>query len=229
MRKAFELKHVVPRSFMIGGLTAKWGIGDNRDERYKNPLHAWTISGRADGSTDFSPLLDRMGTDNSLTLTGFDGTPGSGFEDGYLVFDGVDDGAISSNFTLGQNWTLIGDWEFTSAVPAAAGFGKSGRFIIRNTSRGIITFINRGASPAQHPGARAFKAVCSDGRLYGSTWQPYTDNIAQTEQPSPGALSVGQNGSTYFTSMRFKNLAIYEGAPLSEEQCKKAYNWLQTL
>lgn len=231
MRKAFELKHVVPRSFMIGGMTAKWGIGENRDDRYKNPLHAWTISGREDGSTDFSPLLDKMGTGNALTLSGFDGSPGSGFEDGYLVFDGVDDGGISSAITLGSHWTVIGDWEFFDTVPAYAGIMHiKGRFIVYNRPTGAQTVINRDtAGNVVHNGVRSFKAVCSDGRLYGNAWQPYTDDWAQTEETRSGVLSVGRNGSTYFTSMRFKNLAIYEGAPLSEEQCKKAYDWLQTL
>ena len=228
MRKAFELKHIVPRSFMIGGLTAKWGIGENRDDRYKNPLHAWTISGRADGSTDFSPLLDKMGTGNALTLSGFDGTPGSGFGNGYLVFDGVDDGAVSSAFTIGQHWTLIGNWEFTTEVHAFAGFYKEPRFRVYNYAGGAQTYINQTTSRTVHAGVRSFRAVCSDGRLYDNEWQLYTDDKAQVVKPSTGGLAIGQAGSR-FTSMRFKNLAIYEGAPLSEEQCKKAYDWLQTL
>lgn len=228
MRKAFELKHADPRSFMIGGLTAKWGIGENRDDRYKNPLHAWTTSGREDGSTDFSPLLDRMGTGNALKLSGFDGTPGSGFEDGYLVFDGVDDGAISSPFTLGKNWTLIGNWEFTTEKPNAAGFSKSGQLYVYNFAAGALTFINRNSSGLSLPGVRSLKAICSDGRLYGRDWQLYTDDIEQTVESSPHLIAIGKTGPNS-TTMRFKNLAIYEGAPLSEEQCKKAYDWLQTL
>ena len=228
MRKAFELKHVVPRSFMIGGLTAKWGIGENRDDRYKNPLHAWTISGREDGSTDFSPLLDKMGTGNSLTLSGFDGTPGSGFENGYLVFDGVDDWAATSAFTLGQNWTLIGEWKLSEEAPNGAGFTKQNRFTVYNVNVGVQTYINRPTGPVTQSGVRSFRAMCSDGRLYGSAWQPYTDNGTQVVASSTGPVSMARRGALY-TKMRFKNLAIYEGAPLSEEQCKKAYDWLQTL
>lgn len=213
---------------MIGGLTAKWGIGENRDDRYKNPLHAWTISGRADGSTDFSPLLDKMGTGNSLTLSGFDGSPGSGFEDGYLVFDGVDDWATTTGFQLENNWTLIGDWELTTEVTGRAGIYKLWRFYIYNNALGAQTLINRGTEGTVHPGVRSFRAMCSDGRLYGNEWQLYTDDKAQEGEPSVGGLSIGRAGANY-TSMRFKNLAIYEGAPLSEEQCKKAYDWLQTL
>ena len=228
MRKAFELKHVVPRSFMIGGLTAKWGIGENRDDRYKNPLHAWTISGREDGSEDFSPLLDKMGTGNSLTLTGFDGTPGSGFENGYLMFDGVDDTAVTSGFPLGQNWTLIGNWEFTTEVHKFAGIYKGSRFYVYNYATGAQTYINQSAAETIHHGVRSFRAVCSDGRLYGNEWQLYTDGGAQNVESSIFGLAIGRVGTRY-TSMRFKNLAIYEGAPLGEEQCKKAYDWLQTL
>nr|DAH63714.1 MAG TPA: hypothetical protein [Caudoviricetes sp.] len=228
MRKEFELKHVVPRSFMIGGLTAKWGIGEKRDDRYKNPLYAWTISGREDGSTDFSPLLDKMGTGNSLTLSGFDGTPGSGFENGYLVFDGVDDWAAATSFQLENNWTLIGDWEFTTEVHNFAGIYKVPRFYVYNPADGAQTRINRSTEGTVHPGVRSFRAVCSDGRLYGNEWQLYTDDKAQVVEPSTGDMRIGRVGATY-TSMRFKNLAIYEGAPLSEEQCKKAYDWLQTL
>lgn len=228
MRKELELKHVVPRSFMIGGLTAKWGIGENRDDRYKNPLYAWTTSGREDGSTDFGPLLDKMGTGKALTLSGFDGTPGSGFENGYLVFDGVDDALAASGFPLGQNWTLIGNWEFTTEVTGRAGIYRLWRFYIYNNALGVQTLINRNSNATIHNGVRSFRAMCSDGRLYDNEWQLYTDDKAQVVEPSTGGLSIGQTGANY-TSMRFKNLAIYEGAPLDEGQCKKAYDWLQTL
>ena len=228
MRKAFELKHVVPRSFLIGGLTAKWGIGDSRDNRYKNPLHAWTISGRADGSEDFSPLLDKMGTGNSLKLTGFDGTPGSGFENGYLVFDGVNDWAATFSFSLGQNWTLIGDWEFTADVHNKAGLIIPPMLYIHNEELGAGVYINQEGGFTYFNGVRSFKAVCSDGRLYGSDWGLYTITKYGTKESSASTLSLA-NRYTKYTSMRFKNLAIYEGAPLNEAQCKKAYDWLQTL
>lgn len=169
-----------------------------------------------------------MGTGKALTLSGFDGTPGSGFEDGYLVFDGVDDVAAVSGFPLGQNWTLIGDWEFTTKVHNFAGFYKESRFFIYNQATGARTRINRGTDVTVHPGVRSFRAVCSDGRLYDNGWQLHTDDKAQVVEPSNAGLLIGRTGSN-FTSMRFKNLAIYEGAPLSEEQCKKAYDWLQTL
>lgn len=32
--------------------------------------------------------------------------------EGYLVTDGVDDKIISSNFVMGDNWTVVGDWKF---------------------------------------------------------------------------------------------------------------------
>ena len=145
------------------------------------------------------------------------------------MFDGVGDGAVSSAFNLGKHWTLIGNWEFAEVSTGAAGFIKSGRYAIINTTDGAQTRINRETLAVAHNGVHSFNAVCSDGRLYGSNRQPYTDDVAQTELPSTGALYTGINAPTNYTSLRFKNLAVYEGAPLDEVQCKKAYDWLQTL
>ena len=223
MKKEFNVKGLHVRSFMVNGLTAKWGIGSPRDESYKKPLHAWTIKGRADGSTDFTPLPDIMGTANALTLTGFTGTEGSGFENGYLVFDGVDGIAIASNFNLEKDWTLVGEWEFTSDVLNTAGFVKASSFFIYNRTAGKIAVYVAGVLTIEEAG---LNAVCSDGRVYGKTWEEYIGDTPQTATSSRSALTIGGYGGTKFTTMKFKNLAIYNRV-LSESQCKKAYDWLQ--
>ena len=227
MKKEFNNKSINVRSFMISGLTAKWGIGEPRNEAYKHPLHAWTIAGRADGSTDFSPLPDLMGSSNALTLTGFDGTEGSGFENGYLVFDGVNDNAVSSRFTLAKDWTIIGEWEFMSGTLNSAGVNKVSSFAMYNTQAGRIgVYVNRNSTPLGVNGV-GINAMCSDGRIYGKTWDKHLDTTPQTVTSSSSAMCIGRNtNGTLFTPVKFKNLAIYDRV-LSEEQCKKAYDWLQ--
>ena len=228
MKKEFNVKGFNVRSFMVNGLTAKWGIGSPRDESYKKPLHAWTIKGRVDGSTDFTPLPDIMGTANALTLTGFDGTAGSGFENGYLMFDGVDGRVKTAPFTIEKDWTLVGEWEFMSDKLNSAGLIKSNSFFIYN-NRGpgrIAAHINTNADvmTVQETG---FNATCSDGRIYGKTWKEYLNDKPQTTTSSNGSLIIGGDGGTKFTTMKFRNIAIYDRV-LNEEQCKKAYDWLQT-
>ena len=226
MKKEFNVKGFNVKSFMVSGLTAKWGIGSPRDESYKKPLHAWTIRGRADGSTNFVALPDISGNRLGMTLTGFTGAPGSGFENGYLVFDGVDDRAGTPPFLIEKDWTLVGEWEFLPTAIGSAGFSKPMSFFIYNDRPGTITtFVNAG-SGAFYVKEVGINAVCSDGRIYGKTWTEYLNNKPQTVTSSDGAMVIGVNGKT-FVSMKFKNLAIYDRV-LSESQCKKAYDWLQT-
>ena len=226
MKKEFNVKGFNVKSFMVSGLTSKWGIGSPRDERYKEPLHAWTINGRADGSTNFTTLSDISGNRVGMTLSGFTGTAGSGFENGYLVFDGVKDYALTAPITIEKDWTVVGEWKFLPTVLGSAGLSKPSSFFMYNDVSGTITtFVNAG-SGAFYVKEVGINAVCSDGRIYGKTWNEYLNNKPQTVTSSNGTLMIGRNGAKY-TSMKFKNLAIYDRV-LSEAQCKKAYDWLQT-
>ena len=226
MKKEFNVKSLTVRSFMINGITAKWGIGEPRDESYKKPLHAWTIKGRADGSTNFVALPDISGNRKGMTLAGFDGAPGSGFENGYLVFDGVDDSAITPPISIEKDWTLVGEWEFLPTVLGSAGITKPLSFFMYNDVSGTITTYVNAGSGAFYVKEVGINAICSDGRIYGKTWNGYLNNKPQTTTSSNGSLTLGRNGAK-FVSMKFKNLAIYDRV-LSESQCKKAYDWLQT-
>ena len=225
MKKEFNVKGFNVRSFMINGLTAKWGIGEKRDETYKRPLYAWTINGRADGSTDFRPLPDIMGNGLAMNLKGFTGTEGSGFENGYLMFDGVDDAAITSNFAIEKDWTVVGEWEFLPTVLGSAGLSKPLSFFMYNDQSGIITTYVNAGSGAFYVKEVGINAMCSDGRIYGKTWDKYLNSKPQTATSSKAEMMIGING-TKFTTMKFKNLAVYDRV-LSESQCKKAYDWLQ--
>lgn len=45
--------------------------------------------------------------------------------EGYLVTDGVDDKINSSNFDLGKDWTIVGDWTMLSNIPSNCGIIKA--------------------------------------------------------------------------------------------------------
>lgn len=215
---------------MVSGLTAKWGIGSPRDKSYKMPLHAWTIKGRADGSTDFTPLPDIMGTGVAMSLAGFAGTEGSGFEGGYLSFSGTGESAKTEGFTIGKDWTVVGEWAFTDYKRATAGVMKPSSFRVYNrVVAGMDVFINTsGALLKIQGGHYTIKAFCSDGRIYVENWEKFINDSPQTVTGSTSPIAIGADvGGTNTTSMKFKNLAIYDRV-LSESQCKKAYDWLQT-
>lgn len=149
--------------------------------------------------------------------------------EGYLVTDGVDDEVRSAAFTLNENWTIVGNWEFITNEDKKAGLTKVYSFYLYNRDYGIFMYkyINTGQGFSVE-GVKSLKAICSDGRIYLNDWQEIRNNIEQEATISKGIMAMGYFNRD-FTKMAFKNLGIYNNQLLSKDDCIKAYNYLQTL
>lgn len=145
--------------------------------------------------------------------------------EGYLITDGVDDKITSSTFEMGNDWTVIGDWELiNTGKNANAGIVKFNSIVIYNYNP-ILINIKNGRNNLI-PDQNTVNAICSDGRIYSKDWKESIYN-EETESTSKNLLTIGYSGNSY-TKIAFKNLAIYPTV-LSKEDCIKAYNYLQTL
>lgn len=145
--------------------------------------------------------------------------------EGYLVTDGVDDKITSSTFEMGNDWTVIGDWELiNTGKNDNAGIVKFDSIVIYNYNSVLINIKN--GRNILIPDQNTVNAICSDGRIYSKDWKESIYN-EETESTSKNFLTIGYSGNTY-TKIAFKNLAIYPTV-LSREDCIKAYNYLQTL
>lgn len=145
--------------------------------------------------------------------------------EGYLVTDGVDDKITSSIFEMGNDWTVIGDWELiNTGKKDNAGIVKFDSIVIYNYNP-ILINIKNGRNNLI-PDQNTVNAICSDGRIYSKDWKESIYN-EETESTSKNFLTIGYSGNIY-TKIAFKNLAIYPTV-LSKEDCIKAYNYLQTL
>lgn len=145
--------------------------------------------------------------------------------EGYLVTDGVDDKITSSTFEMGNDWTVIGDWELiNTGKNDNAGIVKFDSIVIYNYNP-ILINIKNGRNNLI-PDQNTVNAICSDGRIYSKDWKESIYN-EETESTSKNLLTIGYSGNVY-TKIAFKNLAIYPTV-LSREDCIKAYNYLQTL
>lgn len=146
--------------------------------------------------------------------------------EGYLVTDGVDDKITSSTFEMGNDWTVIGDWELiNTGKNDNAGIVKFDSIIIYNYNNRTLINIKNGRN-ILIPDQNTVNAICSDGRIYSKDWKESIYN-EETESTSKNFLTIGYSGNVY-TKIAFKNLAIYPTV-LSREDCIKAYNYLQTL
>lgn len=194
------------------------------------PDQAWTVVGKTNEDEDRATIANITGNGNDLILSNFGFAEGSGYNEqgeyaGYLVTDGVDDKITSSIFEMGNDWTVIGDWELiNTGKKDNAGIVKFDSIVIYNYNP-ILINIKNGRNNLI-PDQNTVNAICSDGRIYSKDWKESIYN-EETESTSKNLLTIGYSGNSY-TKIAFKNLAIYPTV-LSKEDCIKAYNYLQTL
>lgn len=197
------------------------------------PYQAWTVTGKTNEDEDRATIANITGNNNNnLTLTNFGFVEGSGYNQegeyaGYLITDGVDDKIASSDFKMGEDFTIVGEWVLLQNINTSS-LRKDGSFVIRNHDEGLSMIINR-TSPYIRVHDKSLKAFCSNGAIYKSDW---TEQIDTTPQSSTGGSSqlmiAGRESTTEHDKIAFKNLAIYPTV-LSKDDCIKAYNYLQTL
>lgn len=149
--------------------------------------------------------------------------------EGYLVTDGVDDEVRSAAFTLNEDWTIVGNWEFITNENKNAGLTKVYSLYLYNRDYGIFVYKYKNTGQGfSVEDVKSLKAICSDGRIYLNDWQEIRNNIEQEATISKGVMSIGYFVGD-FTKIAFKNLGIYNNQLLSKDDCIKAYNYLQTL
>lgn len=194
------------------------------------PDQAWTVVGKTNEDEDRAHIANITGNGNDLVCLNLGFIEGSGYNEegeyaGYLVTDGVDDKITSSTFEMGNDWTVIGDWELiNTGKNDNAGIVKFDSIVIYNYNP-ILINIKNGRNNLI-PDQNTVNAICSDGRIYSKDWKESIYN-EETESTSKNLLTIGYSGNSY-TKIAFKNLAIYPTV-LSKEDCIKAYNYLQTL
>lgn len=196
------------------------------------PDQAWTVTGKTNEDEDRATIANITGNGNDLVLSNFGFAEGSGYNEegeyaGYLVTDGVDDKIISSIFKMGNDWTVIGDWELiNTGKNDNAGIVKFHSIVIYNYNYNSMLINIKNGRNILIPDQNTVNAICSDGRIYSKDWKESIYN-EETESTSKNFLTIGYSGNAY-TKIAFKNLAIYPTV-LSREDCIKAYNYLQTL
>lgn len=147
--------------------------------------------------------------------------------EGYLVTDGVDDKIQSSAFTVGKDWTIVGEWEFLKeGAIKIAGIAKFGSFRLYNYSLTGRMNLYINSDLGTNVIGDSIKAATSKGSVY-LDFNEVTEVTPGDAVDSGRNLFIGYNGNN-FTKLAFKNLAIYPTV-LSKEDCIKSYIYLQAL
>lgn len=196
------------------------------------PDQAWTVTGKTNEDEDRATIANITGNGNDLRLSNFGFAEGSGYNEegeyaGYLVTDGVDDKIASSDFKIGKDFTIVGDWKFIIDENKGCGLVKVPKLYIYNSKTGLDIYINSNSIKNVLSGIKGLNALCSDGRIYDCNWNEISVKYGNTVDINSSFLIA--NSSNYITKMAFKNLGIYNNQLLSKDDCIKAYNYLQTL
>ena len=196
------------------------------------PDQAWTVVGKTNEDEDRATIANITGNGNDLVLSNFGFAEGSGYNEegeyaGYLVTDGVDDKITSSDFKMGKDFTIVGDWKFIIDENKGCGLVKVPKLYIYNSKTGLDIYINSNSIKNILSGIKGLNAVCSDGRVYDCNWNEISVKYGNMVDINSSFLIA--NSGNIFTKMAFKNLGIYNNQLLSKDDCIKAYNYLQTL
>lgn len=198
------------------------------------PDQAWTVTGKTNEDEDCATIANITGNGNDLVLSNFGFAEGSGYNEegeyaGYLVTDGVDDKIQSSNFPMGKDFTVVGEWKMlkNSDTYELAGINKYDSFILYNYSYNnrINVYIYSGQGTPIN--TDSIKAFTSTGLIYINGFNNVEEVIPRDKTDLGYPLFIGYNNNV-FTKLAFKNLAIYPTV-LSKEDCIKSYIYLQTL
>lgn len=145
--------------------------------------------------------------------------------EGYLVTDGVNDKVRSSSFKLGENFTVILDFDFPVKEVSYCGFDLSSKVRIHNKQGDGVYVVLKGNKTLVP--ANTVRALTSDGKVYDENWNEYSVVPGDLES-SYTQINLGFDGSTQFAKSASKFVGIYSSL-LTKDQCIKVYNYLQTL
>ena len=134
---------------------------------------------------------------------------------------------LSSDFKMGKDFTIVGDWKFIIDENKGCGLVKVPKLYIYNSKTGLDIYINSNSIKNILSGIKGLNAVCSDGRVYDCNWNEISVKYGNMVDINSSFLIA--NSGNIFTKMAFKNLGIYNNQLLSKDDCIKAYNYLQTL
>lgn len=195
------------RSFMTRGLTAKWGIGENRVPPIwdTNLIGYWDARGLPNGEVSTIANKATLATKApDLMITG------ATMADGTLQFDGVGDYATAADYVFPEKFTVFWDIDWLGTENAQAGIVHvNNLYLYNHANKGSLTCrVKLGGSWAYIPNTDV--GISTAGKYYSKsgTVANFTGTIG--EGAHVGKLHIGRNSQgTAFTQMGLRQLLIF--------------------
>lgn len=196
------------RSFMTRGLTAKWGIGENRVP----PIWDTNLIGYWDARDLPNGTVDTVANKATLATKAPDLTvEGATMVDGTLQFDGVDDYAFTTAFAFSEKFTVFWDIDWMGDVNKAAGISHVPDFRLWNiAAQQLVRFhLKSTSSNAQYP--NSVVGISTAKLVYDKTGgaQAYRADVGEGAHEAELIIGRSSRQGTVFTQMGFRQLLIF--------------------
>lgn len=200
-----NLKGFGVRSFVIGGLNAKWGISENRVPPIwdTNLIGCWDARDLPNGAVSTvanKATLAAKAPD--LTITG------ATMADGTLQFDGVDDYAATVKFVFPERFTVFWDVDWLGSENKITGIVHPSDLLLYNyAAYGYVgCYIKGYSSGALIPNTSV--GLSTNGNIYAPNGSVTPTSGTVGTRTYDSALSIARKGDKY-TQMGFRQLLIF--------------------
>ena len=203
--RGIELKHIRERSFMINGLTAKWGIGENRVP----PIWDANLIGYWDARNLPNGAVSTVANKATLATKAPDlAVTGATMADGTLQFDGVNDEASTAVFLFPDRFTVFWDIDWLGGANKSAGIFHSSDLYLYNSAaqKKIRCFLKDSANGDYIPNTSV--GLSTDGNVYAPNGSvtPFGGTVGTNTSNAP--IYIARTGANY-TQLGFRQLLIF--------------------
>ena len=199
-----NLKGFAVRSFMIRGLTAKWGIGDNRVPPIwdNNLIGYWDARDLPNGAVSTIANKATLATKApDLPIIG------ATMADGTLQFDGANNRSTTSNFTMPEKFTIFWDIDWLGDVDTRGGIAMHDALSVNNKASTQQLSLSLGGNSELLP--NTVIGMQTDGKVYNRDGSIAFEGLQAGTTRVPNKLFIGHVQGTNYTKMGFRQLLIF--------------------
>lgn len=189
---------------MINGLTAKWGIGENRVPPIwdTNLVGYWDARDLPNGAVNI--------VHNKATIAAkAPGLSANGptMIDGTLQFDGKEKRASSDAFLLPKKYTIFWDIDWLGDVDTGGGIAMSNMLSVANKASTKQLSLSLGGNSELLP--NTVIGMQTDGKVYNCDGSIAFEGLQAVTTRVPDKLYIAHVKGTNYTQMGFRQLLIF--------------------
>ena len=192
------------RSFMIGGLTARWGIGENRVPPIwdNNLIGYWDARGLPNGTVSTIANKATLAAKAPALVVS-----GATMANGTLQFDGKKTRATADAFLFPEKYTIFWDIDWLGDVDTKGGIVMYDTLSVANKASKKQLELHLGGTSELLP--NTVIGMQTDGKVYNRDGSIAFEGLQAGTTRVPNKLFIAHMQGTNYTQLGFRQLLIF--------------------